>query len=144
MCTASILLTGCGAIKEYVPYPVERVIRETITVRDTVVDVVLKQIHDSVTVNLAKDTTSYLENRYAYTYAAVTGGNLIHSLGTQKESVTIETKYIEKIRTDSIPYAVEVPGKEVIVRKPTVWQTLSHIGTGMLIAAILGLFIIKK
>jgi hypothetical protein len=140
---AVIWLTACKTV-QYVP--VERIVRERVNVRDTVLEIKLEQVHDSISVNLSKDTISYLENRYAYTFAMVTDGHLIHSLGTQKESIPVGTKYIETIRTDSIPYAIEVaiPGKDVIIHRPTFWQTLSQIGIGVLIAAILGFVLLKK
>jgi hypothetical protein len=140
---AGILLTACKTVK-YVP--VERIVRETVSVRDTVLEVQLEQVHDSISVNLSKDTASYLENRYAYSFAGVVDGHLIHSLGTQKEPVPVGTKYMETIRTDSIPYPVEVkiPGKDVIIHRPTFWQIVSHIGIGVLIAAILGFVLFKK
>jgi hypothetical protein len=133
--TALITLAACKTV-EYVPVPVEHIVRETVTVRDTVIDVRIEHTHDSVTVPLSRDTVNYLENQYAYSYALVTGGDLVHSLGTQKGTVPVRTEYIEIIRTDSIPYTVkiDVPGKEVIIHKPTLWQRVTHIALGIVMA----------
>jgi hypothetical protein len=139
---ACLALSACKTIKEYVP--VERIVRETVTVRDTVIDVQIKQIHDSVTVDLSRDTVSYLENTYAYSYALVSDGNLTHSLGTNKAPIQVETKYIERVLTDSIPYMVEMPvlGPEIIIHKPTFWQIVRYLAIGIVIA-FAGLLVYK-
>jgi hypothetical protein len=137
---------ACKTVKEYVP--LERVVRETVTLRDTIISVKLVQIHDSVSINLSKDTLSYLENQYAYSYAMITGGNLVHSLGTQEASLPVKTEYIEVIRTDSIPFirVVTLPGKEVVIHKPTFLQFLQHLAAGIVIgiAGIMIFLVFKR
>ncbi|MDR1344375.1 MAG: hypothetical protein LBJ39_03385 [Tannerellaceae bacterium] len=127
-------LSACKTVKEYVP--VERIVHETVTVRDTVVTIQLEQVRDSVIIPLALDTASFLENSYAYSYALVAEGNLTHSLGTQKTPVAVKTEYIETYRIDSIPYIQEVPvpGKDVIIHSPTFWQKVQYIILGIIIA----------
>ena len=71
--SAALLLpaacTAVKTVKEYVP--VERIVKETVTVRDTVVNVRIEQVRDSVVIPLARDTASFLENAYAYSCAPV-------------------------------------------------------------------------
>ena len=129
---------SCRTAKEYVP--VERIIRETLTVRDTRVQVRIVQTRDSVTVSLDRDTASYLENTYAFSRAEVSGGTLTHVLGSRNADIAVKTQYVERLRTDSVPYAVKVPGATVTVHAPTIWQALWLIAVGMLLA-FTGLFI---
>jgi hypothetical protein len=134
---------SCKVVKEYIP--VERIVRETVTVRDTVIEVQIKQMHDSVTVNLLRDTTSYLENEYAYSYVMVVGGELLlHSLGTKNGYIPVKTKFIEIVRVDSIPYLKEipVPGPETIIHKPSFWQIVQWLSIGI-VSAFLGMLVYK-
>jgi hypothetical protein len=98
-------LSGCAS-KQYIP--VETKITETREVRDTLVEVRLVERHDSV--SLARDTASYLENPYAYSWARYEGGSLHHSLGTRKGSVLeVEVpQYTEITRKIEVPKIVEV------------------------------------
>lgn len=131
---------SCRTVKEYVP--VDRIVRETITVRDTVVQVRIARTRDSVTVILGRDTASYLENPYAFSRAEVSGGALTHVLGSREADIAVKTQYVERLRTDSIPYAVEVPGPVVTVRAPSFGQALGFIAAGIALAFI-GLFIYR-
>lgn len=120
------MVSGCASKREIQYIPVEKKVTETVTVRDTVVEVVLQPSRDSVSLHpvAGKDTASYLESPYAYSYAAYSGGVLNHSLGT-KPGTTAEgsTQVRETIRTDSIPYPVPVPGDTVYINKLHGWQT---------------------
>ena len=119
------VLAGCAARREVQYIPVEKKVTKTVTVRDTLVQVVLQPYKDSVSLypEAGIDTTSYLENPYAYSYASYSGGKLSHSLGT-KPGTKAEgnTKIREEVRTDTIPYPVPVPGETVYVNKLHGWQ----------------------
>jgi hypothetical protein len=111
-----ILIAGCAPRTIYVP--VESIHTVTQIVRDTVIDVRLDVIHDSVTV---RDTSSFLENRYSDSYASFSGGFLSHSLNTKPFNIPVHVQFINTTTTDTIqvPYVVE---KVVKVNYITSWQ----------------------
>jgi hypothetical protein len=116
-----LLLAGCT---KTVYVPVDRTTTVTKTVRDTVVDYRIEQIRDSVTIP-AKDSISYLSNRYAYTYARVSDGKLSHSLATWADSVIsvrVNTVYVE--RTDSVPKPYPVERTVYRDRELNLWQKI--------------------
>ena len=101
------LFFGCTTqrIVEYVP--VERKVTEIVTLTDTVMDIRLVPYRDSVFV---KDSTSYLENEYAYSHASLRGGMLYHSLGVfPGKTIPFKFSYPTITIRDSIPYAVPGP-----------------------------------
>lgn len=113
-----LLLTGCRAQKhvEYYPYPVEKVVTKTVTVKDTLIEVQLVPYRDSIT---TPDTTSYLQNPYAESRATVSGGLLRHSLNIKpgvKAKDTLQT--ITIVQHDSIPYPQPVPGPVQYIERP--------------------------
>lgn len=121
-----LLLSGCATKREVQYIPVEKKVTEVVTLRDTVVTVKLQPYRDSTAVLpvQGKDTTSYLKNPYAYSYASYSKGVLHHSLVTPPEvAVKGDVQIKEVVRTDSIPYAVPVPGETVYVNKPKWWQS---------------------
>jgi hypothetical protein len=135
-------LTSCKTKTVYVP--VERVHTETVTLKDTIIDVRLEHIRDSVTV---PDSISYLSNKYAYSWAAIVGGMLTHSLGTWQTNIPVEVKYIDRIITDSIPVPYEVRIIEYKEKALTFWQSVKmNIGIISIIVFIVmvGYFIFKK
>ena len=125
-------LTSCKTKTVYVP--VERVRTETVTVKDTITEIKLEHIRDSVSV---PDSASYLSNKYAYSYARITGGILSHSLSTHPVSIPVEVKYIEKTITDSIPVPYEVKVYEYKDKPLSWWQsTRMRIGEASIISLI--------
>ena len=111
-----ILLAGCAPRTVYVP--VESVHTVIQVVRDTVIDVRLDVVHDSVTV---RDTASFLENRYSSSYASFSSGFLSHSLNTKPVTIPVKVQFINTTTTDTIqvPYVVE---KVVKVNYISSWQ----------------------
>lgn len=108
----TLALISCKAKRIYVP--IETVVTEKEIVRDTVIDIQLEIIRDSVVV---ADTISILENKYASSMAKFTQGNLHHTLKTKDVKVPIEVQYIEKIVTKEVEVPIEV---EIIkeIKKP--------------------------
>lgn len=101
------LLVGCGTRKVVEYIPIEKKTVETVVLKDTVVDVQLVPYKDSVAV---KDTTSYLENPYAYSRAQWKNGTLLHSLGIfPLKPFDYGLKLPIHIIRDSIPYPVPGP-----------------------------------
>jgi hypothetical protein len=136
------LLTSCGTRTVYVP--VDRVHTETVTLKDTIIDVRLEHIRDSVSV---ADSISYLTNKYAYSWAAMKEGMLTHSLGTWPVNIPVEVKYIDRIITDSIPVPYEVKVIEYKEKSLSRWQSIKmNIGVISIIVFIVmvGYFIFKK
>lgn len=101
---ALLFLGGCGVQRiQYVPIERTRTITETKI--DTVVQVEIEQIRDSV---VTADTLSVLSNKYATSTAAVSRGLLHHSLRTTEAKLDIRVQYIDRVVYDSIPYPIEV------------------------------------
>ena len=102
---------SCGVKKEIQYIPVEKKTVETLVLTDTLLQVQLVPYKDSVSV---KDSTSYLENPYAYSRASVEGGKLSHSLGIfPMKPFPYTFQMPVKIIRDSIPYAVPGPTQYV-------------------------------
>lgn len=101
------LFFGCSTRRTIEYIPVEKKVTETVVLTDTVVDILLVPYRDSVSV---KDSTSYLENEYAYSHASLRQGMLHHSLGIfPLKSSPVKVQNVTKTRRDSIPYAVPGP-----------------------------------
>lgn len=132
----SMLLLGCTR-KIYVP--VEQKTIETVTLHDTIVEVKLDLIRDSI---ITPDTISYIENKYAYSAAKWSNGLLYHSLNMKDYFQPVKLQFIEKERWVEVPapYPVEVIKK--VERELSLWQRLSMwLGNIALIAGISVLFI---
>lgn len=108
------LLAGCRQVR-YVP--VETVLTDSTVIRDTVMDVRLVPYRDSVAVN---DTSSFLSNPYAWSWAVWSGGVLHHSLVVWPGgSIRVKVPYfIDRIVRIREPQLVEVE------RELTRWQRL--------------------
>lgn len=100
-----LLLIGCRSIKT-VYVPVESVKVITTTVHDTLVQLKLDVLHDSI---VTKDTLSVLSNKYAYSSAMWSNGMLSHSLSIKDVQIPIRVQYINTNTVDSVqvPYSVE-------------------------------------
>lgn len=107
-----LALISCKTKRIYIP--IKTVVKETEIVRDTIIDIQLEVIRDSVVVS---DTISVLENKYASSMAKFTQGNLHHTLKTKDVKVPIEVQYVEKIAIKEVEVPIEV---EIIkeVKKP--------------------------
>ena len=82
--------------------PVETKVLDSVVFHDTTLQEKLIPYKDSVSV---ADTTSFLRNPYAYSYASFSNGILNHSLGIYPHAtVTVKMPYfIEKIRRSEVP-----------------------------------------
>ena len=139
-----VLFSGCSK-RVYVP--VERTTTVYETLRDTLVEVELKEVHDTVTIEtLGGDTLSYLHNDLAYSFASIEDGKLGHSLGIRPETKLLfpmQMKFIHIV--DSIPYPVTVE----VEKKLTWWQRMKMeyggfaMGLATALAFIFGLFLWK-
>lgn len=124
--------------------PVESVRIDSVSIKDTIFEVKLIPYKDSVS---TKDSTSFLSNNYAYSWARYNNGVLQHSLGIWPFAVT----------TIKVPYFME---RYIYIENPTIvevekelsqWQKLKiELGgyaIGMIIAvfiALIGWMIYKK
>lgn len=112
-----VCFSGCSR-RVYVP--VERTTTVTEVVVDTLIEVELKEVHDTVTIHTrGRDTLSYLSNGIGYSFASIENGVLGHSLGTvpgAKVNDSIKVRHI--VIRDSIPYPVTVE----VEKKLTWWQ----------------------
>lgn len=140
-----VVLSGCTR-RVYVP--VERTTTVYETVRDTVVEIALKETHDTVSIETkGRDTLSYLSNGIAYSFASIENGKLGHSIGTVPGATAKDSvKVIHTHTIDSIPYPVKVE----VEKKLTWWQKIKleyggfAMGLATAFAFIAGLFIFKE
>lgn len=136
----AFLFVGCKT-KRVVEYrTVEKKVTETVTVVDTLIEVQLVPYKETVSV---PDSTSHLENPYAYSDASLQGGVLHHSLGIKPQNpIPVKIQTVEVVRMDSIPYPVPGP-TEYIERS---YNTMEKIlmGTGLLSIGGAAVFVISK
>ena len=136
-----LLFVLCSGCTRRVYVPVERTTTVTEILRDTVVELKLKQVHDTVTIEaLGCDTASYLEDGTHFSRASWKDGKLGHSLGTLPDASvkdTLKVKYV--IVRDSIPYPVPVE----VEKKLTWWQRqkLEYGGFAIGVAVFFGFII---
>ena len=108
-----LLFVGCKT--KYIP--VERIVRDSIAIHDTVIQVKLKPFKEVV---LVDDTISLLGNEVATSEAKITNNKLYHSLEIKDTPIKVETKFITEYKTikEPVPYEVE---KIVKVEKKLTW-----------------------
>ncbi|MBQ6045007.1 MAG: hypothetical protein IJL42_05775 [Bacteroidales bacterium] len=114
--------SACGTVRTLPVQDSTRV--EVRVVEKTVRDTAWVELPVIIEKRTTLDTASVLENKYAKSEAAVSGGVLIHSLSTKpvREPVAVETK--ELVR-DSIVYRDRIQTQTVEVEKKlSWWQTL--------------------
>lgn len=139
-----VVFSGCTR-RIYVP--MERTTTVTEVVRDTLVEVKLTQVRDTVTIEaFGKDTVSFLEDGTHFSYATWKDGQLGHSLGTLPDaSVEGLVKVVHTHTVDSIPYPVPVE----VEKKLTWWQRQKMeyggiaIGAAMFFGFILGNILLR-
>lgn len=122
-------ICSCRSVK-YVPVETVRV--DSTVVRDTLMEVQLVPYRDSTA---TADTTSFLSNPYAYSWARWSGGLLQHSLGIWPFATTqVKVPYfIDRYVTVTKPQIVEVE-KEL-----SRWQQFKLDVGGAAIFGLLGL-----
>lgn len=121
--TMLVMVVGCGVQRKAVPVQRDSVRveyrTETVLVRDTAWIEIPKESEKVVTI----DTASFLENRYAESYAVIADGLLYHSLETKPQRIAAPTEKAIQVR-DTVVYRerevkVEIPvevQKEVVPR----------------------------
>ena len=90
------------------------------------------------------DTMSYLENRWAYSEAAISDGVLTHSLGTKSEPIKIVVDKVIEYRDTTIYEEKIVYDEKVItveVEKPLSWAEETQIKGFWLMLLVIALFI---
>ena len=129
--TLSLFLPGCGTKSIYVPVRSASFVTETR--RDTLIEVRLQPMRDSVT---TLDTLNILENKYASSVALWSGGRLSHSLAMKEVPIPVKVEYIERLRTDSIavPYPIERVVERNILRW---WQKILMYAGGSIFAYLI-------
>lgn len=136
-----LLFVLCSGCTRRVYVPVERTTTVTEILRDTVVEIRLKVIHDTITVEAeGRDTTSYLEDGTHFSHATWKDGKLGHSIGTLPGARVKDTlKVKHTIIHDSIPYPVTVE----VEKKLTWWQRqkMEYGGFAIGVAVFFGIII---
>ena len=122
---------SCRSVR-YVPVETVRV--DSTVVHDTLMDVQLIPYKDSI---VTRDTSSFLSNPYAYSWARWSDGMLHHSLGIWPFATTqVEVPYfIDRYVTVTKPQIVEVE------KKLSRWQQFKQDVGGVAIFGLLGLII---
>lgn len=122
--------------------PVETKITETTTIHDTTFTEKLIPYRDSISV---QDTTSFLNNPYAYSWAVWDNGTLHHSLGIWPNAVLIikVPNFIDRIKIieKPVPYKVDKP---VYIEKELSWYQSLLIWFGKIAWLIFIIWIVYK
>lgn len=129
----SMLLSGCRSQHQCVV--MEKTITDSTVIRDTTYEVKLVPYKDSVSII---DTTSFLCNPYAYSYASYSNGLLNHSLKIYPfATTTVNVPYfIERTRR------IEVPKPYPVEKKLTKWQSVKLDFGGYAIFSIIVIILI--
>lgn len=125
-------LNGC-TVTRYVP--VERRVEVERIERDTIVQTELKR--EVVIVRTSVDTTATAETSYAKATARVDSCGLDLRIENKRRSIKMPSKVVEIIKTDSVPYPVEVYVPQKIVKIPTFHRIMTWIG----ISAVIFIFL---
>lgn len=141
-----ILFTLFSSCTRKVYIPLERKTTEYVTLRDTVIELTLKEVHDTTTITLhGNDTTSYIDNGYNFSYASIVGGKLGHSLGTLPGAKIKDSIKVVHVHTiDSIPYPVEVEKKLTLWQKSKIEYGGFAMGMTAALMFVLALFIYSQ
>lgn len=108
-----ILLVGCTK-KIYVPVNSYHTITETL--HDTIIDVKLDVIRDSI---ITDDTISVLSNKYSKTTAKWSNNRLYHSLSINDITIPVRIEYKDRTVIDSIQVPYPVKGDPI--KMPLNW-----------------------
>lgn len=108
MAVAVLILLVLSCKTRYVPVEIKTT--ETVEVHDTTITERLVPYKDSTA---TRDTTSFLSNPYAYSWAGYSDGILQHSLGIWPNAVLIVTvpHYMTVTKRIEVPEVVEVEKK---------------------------------
>ena len=127
------LFCGCATRKPIEYVTVEKRVIETKTIKDTIHLIQLIPYKDSIATH---DSTSHLENQYAYSDAAMHNGILTHTLGIfSQRPIEVLSKEIIITITDSIPYPV--PGPTEYIERELTWFEKTLMGLGALAVGVL-------
>lgn len=126
-----VIITGCRTRIQYIPVKSTEVM--TMHLRDTTVNTILVPYRDSVS---TPDTSSYLHNPYAESWAVWSKGKLNHSLNIIPDTipVTLQVQDIYITRQMEIPIEVE--------RKLTKWEQFKMDAGGLAIGLLAGVILI--
>ena len=135
-----LLSTLIGCRTKQVPVFIERVVKDSIVIRDTIQQVKLEPYFEE---KETSDTLSYLSNKYAYSEARVSNNKLYHSLGIWDKLIGVTTLRITEYKTikEPVPYEVEKVVK--VEKKLSIWQRLS-ITVGNIFVILLIFYIFMK
>lgn len=129
-----IFLLFLGSCKTKIQYvPVKELEFHNVYFRDTTIKTILIPYRDSTTV---KDTSSYLKNKYADSWAIWNNGFLSHSLNIFPDTIPInlQIQEVEILREVEIPIEIE--------KKLTKWQKIKMDFGGWSIGVLSGIIII--
>lgn len=142
----SILFSSCKTktLIEYVPVEVEKTIKETETIRDTIVKYIPEPDEKKNTVQ--SSDTSKLENKYAKSWAFWDGSFLHHNLKTKEDSLSVKVPVKGKVITITQPIIVPVKGDTIIINELTWYQRFCVYWTifSLLILVVVVFYKLKK
>lgn len=130
-----------GSCSRKVYVPVERTTTVVERWTDTLVEVRIEEVHDTaLIVSAFEDTTSYLSNGIAYSYASLQEGKFGHSLGILPDATVDALVKIKEVHViDSIPYPVMVE----VEKKLTFWEKMKMDFGGLAIAMFVVLLLVN-
>ena len=111
-----ILISGCKTIK---PVFIEKEVRDSIYVVDTIVEVRLEPFYKETITN---DTISYIDSDYASSEARISNNKLYHNLTNKDKKIPVEVKYIYRDREVKVPTPYEVEKIVKVERQLSWWQ----------------------
>ena len=130
----ALSLSSCKTRTVYMPF--ETKVVDSVIYHDTAFQEKLIPYKDSIS---TRDTTSFLSNPYAYSYAGLKDGFLYHSLGIYPfATVRINVPYfVEKIRR------IETPKPYPVERELSWWEkTKMDIGGYAIVAIVITILIV--
>lgn len=133
VCFIFVLFSMVGCRTKYLTIETTKVIHDSISLTDTIVNVELVPYLDSVAF---ETDSSYMENEYAWSTAEWDGLLLHHSLGIKRVPVKVKTEFKTKYKT--IAVETKVPYEVVREKELTRWQRF-RMGSFWYLAAVIGL-----
>ena len=109
-------LFSCKTVK---PVFIEKEIRDSIYLVDTIVKVHLKPFYKETITN---DTISYIDSDYSSSEARISNNKLYHNLTNKDKKIPVEVKYIYRDREVKVPTPYEVEKIVKVERQLSWWQ----------------------
>lgn len=147
ICAVSCVLTACSTSRRAIMQESQEMRVETKYEHLFIHDTAYIEIPMQTAERTVRDSTSHLENDFAFSDARITSdGSLFHSLQTkpQKKPVPIEKEVVRKDSVIYVDYKVEVP--VTVEKELTAWQSfrLRYFNALLIVALALLAYTFRK